>query len=246
MSPLASSMVTSACTLAPYFLARAAMMPSCSSPYSSARSSCLVFDTSRNAAKISAELTIHASSSGPASTRRPPFMVPRDSRVPHLFGIDSLLHAERQPRFLHLARAARDRRSPDSSSSSTDLRPFGPFDRQDPRFEPPAVHRTEHVRPPSHEPAPTRAAVRSGRSPGDDTCNTYRSDTSPPASSRASMARDARAQSSTVTFRPSRRSIRTSTRGRDFVPPRRSSTRSNPKRVKLLNDNVFQLLAHVS
>ena len=58
MSPLPSSMSTSACTFGPYFLARAARMPSCSSAYSSARSSCLVFDTSRNAARISAELTI--------------------------------------------------------------------------------------------------------------------------------------------------------------------------------------------
>ena len=58
MSPLPSSMLTSACTLGPYFLARAARMPSWRRAYSSARSSCLVFDTSRNAVRISAELTI--------------------------------------------------------------------------------------------------------------------------------------------------------------------------------------------
>jgi hypothetical protein len=70
--------------------------------------------------------------------------------------------------------------------------------------------------------------LRSGRSPGDDTCNTYSGDTNSPPSSRASNARDARAQSSTVTASPSRRSMRTSINGRLRVPPRLSSTRSNP------------------
>jgi hypothetical protein len=42
----------------PYFFASAAMKPSCSSPYSSVRSSCFEFESSRNAANISAELTI--------------------------------------------------------------------------------------------------------------------------------------------------------------------------------------------
>ena len=75
-------------------------------------------------------------------------------------------------------------------------------------------------------------AVLSGRSiPGDDTCNSYRSPSNAAcsgASNHSSSPRDARAQSSTVTFSPSRRSIRTSTMGRDRLPPRRTSTRSYP------------------
>src|SRR5690242_15278010 len=55
ISPLPSSISTSAWTFGPYFFARAAMIPSCSNPYSSARSSCFTFDNSRNAARISAE-----------------------------------------------------------------------------------------------------------------------------------------------------------------------------------------------
>ena len=62
MSPLPSSMSTSAWTFGPYFFARAARMPSWSNAYSSERSSCLVFDTSRNADRISVELTIQDSS----------------------------------------------------------------------------------------------------------------------------------------------------------------------------------------
>ena len=69
---------------------------------------------------------------------------------------------------------------------------------------------------------------RSGRSPGDETCSTYCSGTSPLVSSRASSVRDTRVQSATLTLCPSRRSMRISTSGRLFVPPRRSSTKSNP------------------
>ena len=73
------------------------------------------------------------------------------------------------------------------------------------------------------------SAWRSGRStPGDETSSTYCSPTSPDASSRGSSARDTWAQSSIVTFAPSRRSMRTSSNGRRDVPPRRNSTRSKP------------------
>jgi hypothetical protein len=71
------------------------------------------------------------------------------------------------------------------------------------------------------------AALRSGRSmPGDDTSSTYRSAISPDPSSRASTARDARAQSSTRTPSSSRRSMRTSRMGRAWLPRRASSTSS--------------------
>jgi hypothetical protein len=56
----------------------------------------------------------------------------------------------------------------------------------------------------------------------------YAGDTSSEPSSRASSARETRAQSSTVTAAPSRRSIRASISGRFRVPPRRSSIRSYP------------------
>src|SRR5688572_10121842 len=82
----------------------------------------------------------------------------------------------------------------------------------------------------THRPTNRRhsAGDRNGRSPGDDTCSSYRSGTNPLSSSFASNALDTRAQSSTVTLPPSRRSIRTSTSGRPFVPPFRSSTSSYP------------------
>ena len=96
------------------------------------------------------------------------------------------------------------------------LRPFRPRPRSSSRARRPTNRRQS-------------AGVRSGRStPGDDTSSTYLPSNTAPASRRASMARDARAQSSTVTFSPSRRSMRTSSTGLVRVPPRRSSTRSKP------------------
>src|SRR6476659_5792438 len=55
MSPRSSLISTSACTFGPCFLASAAWMPSSSSPWSSDRSSCFEFVSSRIAFRISAE-----------------------------------------------------------------------------------------------------------------------------------------------------------------------------------------------
>src|SRR6185503_578623 len=70
---------------------------------------------------------------------------------------------------------------------------------------------------------------RSGRSiPGDDTSSTYFWSPKFSASSLASIARDAAAQLSTVTFSPSSRSTLTSSTGRFLLPPTLSSKSSSP------------------
>src|SRR5438309_10703051 len=104
------------------------MMPSWSSPYGSDRSSCLVFDTSRKAARISDELTIR------------PLLTP-------------LLPVKRQARL----RNGGQRNSSFGSFfrlEHGDLRANISFDTHDLRFDPPSVGRAHHVRPSSDKAFP--------------------------------------------------------------------------------------------
>src|SRR5262252_54042 len=130
MSPLPSSMLTSAWTFGPYFFASAARMPSWRRAYSSARSSCLVFDTSRNAASISAELTIQV----PSGLLR--FLhVKRQSRLRDIGQRNATLHA-RVGRYDH------------------DFRSGLSLHREDLSLNAPPMVRGQDVGPAAHEAAP--------------------------------------------------------------------------------------------
>ena len=65
------------------------------------------------------------------------------------------------------------------------------------------------------------------------------------ASSRASIARDAFSQSPTLTFSPSRRSMRTSSTGASFAAAEPELDEVKSERVKFSNHNRFQCLLHV-
>src|SRR3954463_15661188 len=116
-------------------------MPSWSSPYSSARSNCLAFDNSRNAARISAALAIEephdirgAGDPSPGTPRRS-------------------LQMERQPRFLH--RGQRNSLFFALFFFDNDDRIIvAALHRHDPGFEPAAELRRQDVRPTTHEPTP--------------------------------------------------------------------------------------------
>src|ERR1051325_4503365 len=120
------------------------MIPSWSSPYSSARSSCFVFDTSRNAARMSAELTIQESSGLGLADRHLDYGASRLGRS---------LYVKRQPRLLDVSQ----RYSPFNTSLWCEHRDLGTrlaIDGDDLSLEPPAVLRAQHVRPLPHEPSP--------------------------------------------------------------------------------------------
>src|SRR5215471_11551333 len=133
MSPLPSSMLTSACTFGPYFFASAARMPSWRRAYSSARSSCFVFDTSRNAASISAELTIQIPS--------------------------GLLHVKRQPRLLDVSQRDATLRARLGRNYS-DFRSGLSLHADDFSLDAAAVLRGQHVGPLPDEPPPFRRRAK--------------------------------------------------------------------------------------
>src|SRR4051794_14562430 len=139
ISPLESSISTSACTVGPYFFASAAMKPSCSSPYSSARSSCFEFESSRNAANISAELTIlDLAEKGIARSERPE---------------NRLFEAKRQPGLLDRGERNPPRLSPSRTEGEHGPR-LTPHPLHDLGLDPSSRLGREDVRPPTHEPAP--------------------------------------------------------------------------------------------
>src|SRR3954470_1728866 len=139
ISPLESSISTSAWTVGPYFFASAAMKPSCRSPYSSVRSSCFEFESSRNAANISAELTIQDLAEKDRSLRA--------LRTP------DYLEAKRQPRLLD-----RGERNPLRLPTLRPKRDYRigilTFQLHDLRFEPSPRIGCEHVRPPPNKAPP--------------------------------------------------------------------------------------------
>ena len=154
------------------------------------------------------------------------------------------LQMKRQPRLLDVGQrdSAFDRPASGSSTATSD--PASPSTaRIFASNRPPCSGRSTFAQRPTNR--RHSAGVRSGRSPGDDTCNTYCGDTSSLPSSRASSARDARAQSSTVTAR----------RRADRCEPRSAAAlratapqldEIEPDRVKLRYDNSFQRVLHIS
>src|SRR5687768_8603669 len=203
MVPLSSSIATSAWTVGQCFLASAAVMPSKSKPCSSVLSSCFVFVSSLIAVRISSCPAIPA---------------------PYRFQLNA-------SRAFFTAASGTRRVTPFASSKTTVSSPGSPSI--------PAIRTSLVLSAPSSPSAVTTAsrptnrrqsdAFRSGRSmPGEDTSSAYLVPIVLVSSSLASIARDALAQSPTVTASPSFLSTLTSRTGRLFEPPDRSSKSSRP------------------
>src|SRR5512143_902191 len=120
-------------------------MPSWSNAYSSARSSCFVFDTSRNAARISAELTIQDPSCYASPTRANSTFAAAAVRC--------RLHVKRQPSFLDVSQRYAAF-VPRLGFEHRDFRPCITFDTDNSSLEPASVCRGQYIRPPSNEAPP--------------------------------------------------------------------------------------------